>query len=56
MLHQKKECAKVQELQERQLKCSEVCPAWLQLDAVSVACKQLGHHLQSSQVSDMRSS
>lgn len=27
VLHQKKECAKVQELQERQLKCSEVCPA-----------------------------
>lgn len=46
MLHQKKEHAKVQELQERQLRCSEVCAAWLQLDTVPVACKQLGCYLQ----------
>lgn len=55
MLHQKKECAKVQELEEKKLECSEVCPAWLSPDTVSVACKQLGCHLQSSQVSDVRS-
>lgn len=52
MLHQKKECGKVQELQERHLRCSEVCPAWLQLDTVPMVCKQFGCHLQ---VSDVRS-
>lgn len=37
MLRQKKEHAKVQELQQRQLRCSEICPVLLQLDTIPVA-------------------